>query len=161
MLGDILRTYDWYDHPEGMRFVQTHRDAYRTCGHWLFLSGHISAFHRVLNNEELWLIHEGSVHVHVISSDGEYTLVRLGMDFAAGERPVISIPEGHWQAAEVPEGTAYAFGSNVCAPGFTWDAFELGARDALLDAFPAHRDLVLRLTHAGDLPMKEEYEQNL
>jgi predicted cupin superfamily sugar epimerase len=161
MLGEILRSYDWYEHPEGMRFVQIHRDVYRTCGHWLFLPGQISAFHRVLNNEELWLIHSGSVRVHVISPEGQHAELRLGTDFGAGERPVITVPAGHWQAAEVPAGAPFALGSNVCAPGFTWDAFELGEREVLLRAFPEHHELILRLTHGGHLPAREEYERNL
>jgi predicted cupin superfamily sugar epimerase len=83
------------------------------------------------------------------------------MDLAAGERPVIVVPQGHWQAAEVPPGVPYALGSNVCAPGFSWDSFELGDRPALIEAYPEHRDLIMRLTHAGGLPSKEEYERNL
>jgi predicted cupin superfamily sugar epimerase len=161
LLDDILRSYDWYDHPEGMKFVQTHRDAHRTCGHWLFQPGDISTFHRVLNNEELWLIHAGSVLVHVISPAGEHTVLRVGTDFAAGERPVIAIPLGHWQAAEVPEGVPFAYGSNVCAPGFSWDQFELGEQRELLRAFPHCSDVIARLTRKGDLPERDDYERNL
>lgn len=160
LLDDILRSYEWYEHPEGMHFVQTHRNAHRTCGHWLFRAGQISAFHRVLNNDELWLIHHGCVHVHVISPDGDHAEVRLGADVASGERLAIVVPRGHWQAAEVSEGAPFALGSNVCAPGFTWDAFELGHRETLVQRFPHHRELITRLTHAGGLPPREEYERH-
>ena len=47
MIEDILAAYDWFDHPEGLKYVQTYGDAYRNCGHWLFLPGIISAFHKV------------------------------------------------------------------------------------------------------------------
>ena len=161
MLEDILRSYDWYDHPEGLKFAQIYGDACRTCGHWLFQEGDMSAFHRVFNNEELWLIHEGSLHVHVISPEGEHTMLKVGTDFDAGERPVIIVPVGHWQAAELPEGVPYAFGSNVCAPGFSWDEFELGQREDLLRAFPQHEELIRRLTWGRELVSKDEYEQNL
>ncbi len=146
LLDDILSTYDWFDHPDGPKFVETHRDAYRTSGHWLFLPGAISVFHRVHNNEELWLIHTGRLLVHVLDPGGAYHLLRLGADFAAGERPVVSVPAGHWQAAEIPAGTPFAFGSNVCAPPFLYEKFDIAHREALLRAYPNHADLILRLT---------------
>jgi uncharacterized protein len=146
----LLSAYDWYDHPEGPRFVETHRDPHRTSGHWLFTLGSISAFHRVLDSEELWLIHAGRVVVHVIGDDGEHQAWTLGLDVARGERPVLSVPRGALQAAELPPGEPYAFGTNVCAPAFTFDrSFELCARDALIAALPQHHDLITRLTHEG------------
>jgi len=143
----LLAAYDWYDHPEGPKFVETHRDAYRTCGHWLFLPGKISAFHQVLDGDELWLIHRGSLLVHVLSAAGTLSTERLGLELAAGERPVVSVPAGAWQAAELAPGAALAFGSNVCAPPFSFEAFRLTPRDELLRRFPRHEELVTRLTY--------------
>ena len=146
MLGDILRSYGWYDHPEGPKFVQTHRDEHRTSGHWLFLPGVFSAFHRVLNSEELWLIHMGRLLVHVLEPGGGHRLLRLGTDFEAGERPVVTVPLGYWQAAEMVDGTPYAFGTNVCAPPFSFGEFEMADQADLLRQFPSHEALLLRLT---------------
>ena len=92
-LKELLQAYNWYDHPEGPKFVETHRDQYRTSGHWLFLPGAISAFHQVLNNEELWLIHEGKLLIHEIAPDGNHLVHRLGKDIQTGEKPVIEIPK--------------------------------------------------------------------
>jgi predicted cupin superfamily sugar epimerase/uncharacterized protein (DUF952 family) len=147
-IGALLAAYDWYDHPEGPRFVETHRDDHRTNGHWLFTLGAISAFHRVHDSDELWLVHAGRITVHVIDDAGEHRAHALGLDVAGGERPVLSVPRGALQAAELPPGTPYAFGSNVCAPPFTFErSFELCARDDLVAALPQHRDLIVRLTH--------------
>lgn len=147
-IRELLAAYAWYDHPEGPRFVETHRDEHRTSGHWLFARGAISAFHRVLDSEELWLIHAGRLTVHVIDNDGAHQAHTLGLDVARGERPVLSVPRGVLQAAELPPGEPYAFGTNVCAPCFTFErSFELCARDALVAALPQHRDLIERLTH--------------
>jgi uncharacterized protein len=149
-LRGLLAAYAWYDHPEGPRFVETHRDDHRTSGHWLFERGAISAFHRVHDSEELWLIHAGRLTVHVLGDDGEHRACALGLDVSRGERPVLSVPRGALQAAELPPGEPYAFGTNVCAPAFTFErSFELCARDALLAALPRHRALIERLTHAG------------
>jgi hypothetical protein len=148
MLDDILAAYDWFEHPDGpdFYFVETHRDAYRTSGHWLFLPGAISSFHKVRNNEELWLIHLGRVIVHVLDPGGAHHVLPLGTDLAAGERPVVSVPADHWQAAEMPDGTPFAFGSNVCAPVFSYEEYTLGRRQDLLREFPGHKELVTRLT---------------
>ncbi len=142
----LLTAFPWFDHREGPKFVETHRDAHRTSGHWLFLPGAFSAFHRVTNNEEIWAIHAGRLLVHVLAPDGTLRTLRLGMDVDAGERPVVTVPTGHWQAAELPPGVPFAFGTNVCAPCFHYTEFALASREELAAAHPAHRALIERLT---------------
>ena len=161
MLDTILQAYDWYNHPEDHKFVQVHRDAYRTCGHGLYQPGEISAFHRALNNDELWLIHLGRIEVHVLSPGGVHTAHQLGTDLSAGDRPMVVIPRGHWQGAEVLPGVPLAMVSTVCAPGFSWDAFELAEQADLVRDYPEHAELIVRLTWQGDPPKREAYEQNL
>ena len=112
-LHEILEAYNWFDHVDGPKFVETHRDEFRSSGHWLFLPGTVSYFHKVLNNDELWVIHHGRVRLHILDPQGNYHEVALGTHSHAGERPVVSIPKGHWQAAEIPERTAFAFGTNI------------------------------------------------
>ena len=62
---------------------------------------------------------------------------------------MIAIPTGNWQAAELPEGLPFAFGTNVCAPSFSFEQFEIARRDDLLRDFPEHKDLILRLTRTS------------
>ena len=149
-VDDLLAAYDWYDHPEGPKFVETHRDTHRTSGHWLFLPGVFSAFHKVLNNDELWLIQQGRLLLHVLGPDGGHQILPLGFDVAQGEHPVAAVPAGWWQAAELPEGAPFAFGVNVCAPPFSFDEFVPERRDELLRDFPQHADIVMRLTRGDD-----------
>jgi predicted cupin superfamily sugar epimerase len=146
MIDDILAAYDWFDHPEGLKYVESYSDAHWNSGHWLFLPGIFSSFHKVRNNEELWLIHLGRVLVHVLDPDGVHHILRLGTDLAAGEQPVVTVPVNYWQAAELPEGTPFAFGTNVCAPPFSYDEFDIARREDLLRNFPDHADLIIRLT---------------
>lgn len=149
LLKSLLTTYRWFDHPEGMKFVEVEGNAQRSVGHWLFQPGSVSMFHRVRNGDEIWAIHAGSLRLHLIDpAAGEHREVRLGMSVQAGERPVAMVPAGHWQAAELPEGVPLAFGSNVCAPGFSYDALELARRDELSAAFAPHAELITRLTPA-------------
>jgi hypothetical protein len=146
MIDDILKVYKWFDHPDGPKFVETHCDEFRSSGHWLFLPGTFSSFHNVLNNEELWLIHVGRLLVHVLNLDGTYQKLCLGTDLPAGERPVVTVAAGCWQAAELPEGTPFAFGANVCAPPFSFEKFKIARREDLLRDFPQQADLITRLT---------------
>ena len=83
-LADLLAAYEWLDHPDGPKFVETHRDAHRTSGHWLFLPGSFSSFHKVTNNEELWLLQAGSLLLLVIQRSGESRLIRLGLRVVLG-----------------------------------------------------------------------------
>ena len=147
MLDDILAAYDWFDHPDGpYKYVETHRDGHRTSGLWLFLPGSFSSFHKVCNNDELWLIHVGRVLIHVLDPDGTHHVLPLGTDLAVGERPVIAVPTGYWQAAEIPDGIPFAFGTNICAPAFAYEEFAIAQRGDLLREYPHHSDLIRRLT---------------
>ena len=147
MIEDILAAYDWFDHPDGpYKYVETYRDAHCTAGHWLFLPDSFSAFHKVTNNEELWLVHTGQVLVHVLDPDGAHQVLPLGTNLAAGERPLVTVPANYWQAAEIPEGTPFAFGTNVCAPPFSYQEFAIARREELLREYPDHTDLIMRLT---------------
>ena len=146
MLNEILASYEWYDHPEGMKFVETQRDAHRTSGHWLILPGAFSAFHKWAGGDELWLIHVGSLALHVIEPSGAYSSLRLGTDVGAGERPVAAVPASCWQAAELPAGVEFAFGTVVCAPPFSFEELITADVQRLQDEFPQHGALIRRLT---------------
>lgn len=146
MVEAILSSYEWFDHPHGPKFVETHRDQFRTSGHWLFLPGVFSTFHKVDDNEEIWAIHQGRLHLHLLNPDGRYRQLKLGCSLHAGERPVLTVPAGCWQAAEIPEGEPYAWGTNVCAPPFSAQALTVGECTALIRQFPEYAALITRLT---------------
>jgi predicted cupin superfamily sugar epimerase len=145
-LEAVLRQYPWFNHPEGMKFVELGRDTHRSLGHWLFQPGEISAFHRLTHCEEIWAIHRGRLLLHVIDDGGALRTFTLGPEIAAGERPIATVPRGAWQAAELPPNEPFAFGTNVCAPAFVYEHLQFARRDELLAAAPDARDIVQRLT---------------
>jgi len=145
-LNTLLSSYQWFDHPDGPKFVETHRDQFRTSGHWLFLPGAVSYFHKVLNNAELWYIHAGRLILHILTPEGDHQELHLGTNLDSGERPAVVIPARCWQAAELPDGVSFAFGTNVCAPPFSYDQFTLADRNALTQEYPLHAGLIQRLT---------------
>jgi predicted cupin superfamily sugar epimerase len=71
---------------------------------------------------------------------------RFGTDLAVGQRPVVTVPVNYWQAAEIPEGTPFAFGASVCAPASSCEEFAIALDEDLLRDFPDHVDLIIRLT---------------
>ncbi len=143
---DILSTYLWFDHPDGPKFVETHRDQFRTSGHWFFLPGTVSYFHKVLNNDELWCIHTGRLILHLLTPDGDHQELLMGTDVKSGERPVVVIPAHCWQAAEIPEEVPFAFGTNVCAPPFSYDQLVIAERKSLIQEYPRYAELIQRFT---------------
>ena len=68
----------------------------------------------------------------------------------SGELPVVNVPAGYWQAAELPDKAPFAFGLNVCAPAFSYDEFSIADRDSLLADYPNNKELILRLTRISE-----------
>lgn len=97
-----------------------------------------SAFHKVKNNEEIWAIHLGRLLVHVLEPDGSHRILRLGLEFESGERPVVTVPTGLWQAAEI--------GLVLIQENFLWLPFEgLTAGSVPCGSFSSHDDSTQRI----------------
>lgn len=115
---------------------------------FLITAEDFSAFHR-LRTDELWHFHSGDP-AEVIRLDprtGSKAVHLLGPDVGGGHEALAVVPAGEWQAARVGSGSQgwTLFG---CTLSPAWDAgeFELGHREALLGAFPAHAGLIRSLT---------------
>jgi predicted cupin superfamily sugar epimerase len=145
-LATLLTSYAWFDHVDGPKFAELQRDQFRSIGHWLFLPGAFSSFHKVKNNEEIWIAQSGCVIVHILEPGGTHRTVKVGLNLEGGEQPIVTVPAGYWQAAEIPEGNPYAFGTNICAPAFLYSEFEIAKREDLLKEFPQHGDVIRHLT---------------
>jgi predicted cupin superfamily sugar epimerase len=135
----------------------------------------VSRLHR-LSSDELWVFQGGlPLEIVTIAPDGglrrrvlgdleEIVRSREPGQEPAGESPVslpegsldwlpqALVPAGSWQGARLAGGPhlpaehAWALVSCVVTPGFDFADFEMGEREALLAAFPAHAGLVRELT---------------
>jgi predicted cupin superfamily sugar epimerase len=118
-------------HPEGGFYGETFRapasDGVRaasTAIYYLLRAGDVSAWHRVVDADEVWHHYAGAPLELTLSPDGrERASLRLGPDLAAGERPQAVVPAGIWQAAR-PLGGWVLVGCTV-APGFKFSSFEM------------------------------------
>jgi predicted cupin superfamily sugar epimerase len=127
--AEVIRLLDLRPHPEGGHFRETFRDARAIDGrsastaiYFLLARGERSHWHRV-DAVEVWHHYAGApLALSMADADGT-TVVRLGPDLAAGERPQAVVPAGAWQAAE-SLGAWTLVGCTV-APGFSFTGFEL------------------------------------
>jgi predicted cupin superfamily sugar epimerase len=118
--------------------------AFSTAIHFLLEKGDISALHRI-KSDELWHFYAGAaLTVHVFTPEGDYYPLKLGSDLARGESFQAVVPAECWFGAET-KGEYSLVGCTV-APGFDFSDFEMGSREQLLRRFPAHADLIRRLT---------------
>ncbi len=73
------------------------------------------------------LIEGGPVDYFIFHPDGHVEKIVLGLNLAAGERPVVAVPGGCWKALRLHEGASYALMANALSPEFTPDRVKIGA----------------------------------
>jgi hypothetical protein len=150
-------------HPEGGFYNETYRAeeiiarsglpsrftesrCMATAIYFLLRSQDHSLFHRI-KSDELWHYHAGdTLEIFVLHHQG-VVIHNLGINLEQGDRPQVIIPANHWFGAAVRAGGDYTLSSCTVAPGFDFQDFEMGTRGPLLEEFPQHRDLILKLTH--------------
>lgn len=132
---------DLLPHPEGGWFGETWRTAHTyvpdgypgerstaTGIYFLLRPGEFSTWHRV-RSDELWLWHGDLPLKLTLGGDGdnpgEPDVRVLGTDFAAGQRPQLLVPAGHWQTAEPIGTTGEVLVSCVVSPGFDFADFSV------------------------------------
>lgn len=117
-------------HPEGGHYRETFRDAVAPGGraastaiYFLLKAGEVSRWHRV-DAAEGWHYYAGApLLLETAGPVGIATGIRLGLDFAAGERPQAIVPCNHWQRAR-SLGAWTLVGCTV-APGFEFSGFTI------------------------------------
>lgn len=127
---DIIATLGLAPHPEGGWFRETFRDpraiegrAASTAIYYLLGTGEVSEWHRV-DAAEIWHWYAGAPMVITTSPNGhDAVAAHLGPELAAGQRPQLVVPAGHWQTA-TSLGAWTLVGCTV-APGFEFGGFEL------------------------------------
>jgi predicted cupin superfamily sugar epimerase len=160
---DWIQTLCLVPHPEGGYYREIHRSSklIQRCAlpsgysgkrelgsviYYMLTSNNNSAFHR-LHSDEIWHFHDGSAFlIHLISPDGAYSVVRLGLDIFVGEVPCFVIPAGYYFGAEVAEENSFALATCTVIPAFSFDDFEMPSRDELISIFPHLTNEIIHLT---------------
>jgi uncharacterized protein len=87
----------------------------------------INYLHWLAPDDTHILIEGGPVDYFIFHPDGRAEKITLGMDLAAGERPVVAVPGGCWKALRLHPGASYALMANTLSPEFTPDRVKIGA----------------------------------
>lgn len=159
-------------HPEGGWFAETYR-AQDTVRHqglparfpgdrsagtaiYFLLEGNEKSWLHRLRADELWHHYTGaSLVLEMILPDGSYQVSYLGPDAEQQEQFQLLVPAGSWFGAYLRtdgstegEKGEHQFSLVGCttAPGFDFADWELAQKDAVLQEFPQHRELIERLT---------------
>jgi hypothetical protein len=150
-------------HVEGGYFKEIYRADENICNHalperfsgdrsfctaiYFLLNNHdFSAFHRI-KQDELWHFYTGdTLLLHVIDRQGNYSQIRLGMNFDDGEVFQALVPNGSWFGANLKRSGSFALVGCTVAPGFDFNDLEIADRDDLVALFPEHRQIIEQLT---------------
>jgi len=149
-------------HPEGGFFKETYRSKgvitanclpsgfkgdrfYSTAIYYLLKQGDYSAFHRIAS-DECWHFYEGgSLLIHIIHIEGDYTTTRLGRKIQEGEVLQFVVPAHCWFASEPAPGTNFSLVGCTVSPGFDFADFEMAHANTLIKEYPQHSSILHRL----------------
>lgn len=151
------------EHPEGGWYKETYRSSEIICRkhlplrfngdrsistaiYFLLESNNFSAFHRI-KQDEIWHFYCGSViTLHVIDPKGNYDKFDLGIDPIKKQQPQLTIDAGCFFAAEIEQLNNFALVGCTTAPGFDFADFEMPDRATLLQKYPQHKLIIMKLT---------------
>lgn len=147
----FIEHLNMHPHVEGGYYVETYQSEVETDGrpiassiHFLLTDQNFSAFHR-LDAQELWYYHYGAaLHVEMIHQDGTHQTVKIGPNLDEGEVLQYCVPKGAIFGSHVTHG--FSVVGCMVAPAFQYQGFELCQREALLERYPEHKDIIMRLT---------------
>lgn len=142
-------------HPEGGYYQETYRAKARageravsTGIYFLLTTENASNFHRI-DADEMWHFYAGdALTVHMIDEQGTYSTLSIGPDLAAGQVFQAVVPAGVWFGSTVDNKDGFALVGCTVSPGFEFAGFVLAERAALIREFPAHEQIIKRLTAA-------------
>lgn len=86
----------------------------------------INYLHWLASDDTHILIEGGPVDYFIFHPDGRAEKITLGMNLAAGQRPVVAVPGGCWKALRLHAGASYALMANTLSPEFTPDRVKIG-----------------------------------
>ncbi len=151
------------EHPEGGFFVRTYQARevmgveclpdrfpgarpFASSIYYLLKGDQFSGLHRI-KSDEIWHFYEGSpLTIYVIDTAGGLIQMRLGRDYDAGERFQAVVRAGCWFGATVDDPGSYCLVGCTVAPGFEYEDFELGEQRELIEQYPQHRSIIMKLT---------------
>ena len=123
-----------------------------TAIYFLLRGNTYSHFHR-LESDEVFHFYDGMpLEIITLLPDGTGQSLILGRDLEKGERPLIVVPRGVWQALRLYDGGKgqseddYSLFGTTVAPGFHYGDYEHGNRESLIAEYPEYKADIELLT---------------
>jgi hypothetical protein len=117
-----------------------------TAIYYLLTPETFSALHRLPTDEIFHHYLGGPVEMLQLWPDGRSSVMLIGIDLAAGQRPQVVVPAGVWQGSRLLPGADFALMGTTMAPGFDFADFEPGMRGELMKRFPDQTERIRFLT---------------
>ena len=151
-------------HPEGGYYKETFQSAEVTSDqelsvnfegtrklytsiYFLITSHNVSHFHR-LKSDELWYYHAGSpLSIHIIDENGNYKEIKLGIDLDKGEVPQALVPKNTIFGSTVRGDDSFSLVGCMVSPGFEFKDFELFTQQELLQKYPQHKNIIMKMAY--------------
>lgn len=145
-------------HPEGGFYREVYRSdeiisetalpdrfsgdrVFSTSIYFLLNKKDVSAFHRI-KQDEIWHFYDGSsLTIHMITPEGAYSSVKLGLNIDEDEFPQIVVKAGCYFAAEVNNKEYYTLTGCTVAPGFDFADFDMPSFEQLIVLFPQYKGI--------------------
>jgi hypothetical protein len=119
-----------------------------TAIYYLLEPNTFSEIHRVASDEIFHFYLGDPVEMLQLWPDGSGRRVPIGTDVENGMAPQVVVPHGVWQGARLVGGGEFALLGCTVSPGFEYADYESGSRSALIEAYPAHREMIRALTRS-------------
>ena len=144
-IQSIINDFGLVAHPEGGFYREMYRsktiikdtkgldgkNAY-TSIYYLLAGDDFSSWHRI-RSDETWFFHQGcDLLIYFIDNEKHLQSIQLGLTSKILQA---TIPANTWFAAKPIEQNSFSLLSCAVAPGFEFEDFELGNRQALLAEF--------------------------
>ncbi len=117
-----------------------------TAIYYLLTPDTCSALHRIPTDEIFHFYLGDSVIMLQLHPDGKSEVTTIGSKIDRGQQLQVIVPKGTWQGSFLKQGGNFALMGVTVSPGFDFSDYEAGDRASLINAYPAEKNLITKLT---------------
>ncbi|MGI8642672.1 MAG: cupin domain-containing protein [Thermomicrobiales bacterium] len=116
---------------------------------YLLTANTCSEMHRLPGDEVFHFYLGDPVQMLHLSDDAGVERPVMGPDVYVGQRVQLVVPGGTWQGARLQDGGRFALLGTMMSPGFSYDDYVRGDREALVRQYPVAASEIETLTRTS------------
>jgi len=117
-----------------------------TAIYYLLTPDTFSALHRLPSDEIFHFYLGDPIELLELGKDGRGRMLRLGHDIFGNMKLQHVVKGGTWQGSKLISGGSFALLGVTVAPGFSFNDYEAGRRNRLVELYPDFEKLISELT---------------